>query len=483
MAVLSFLATRKDAVVVTTAPTGHQVKNLLWGEIGRMHASAKLPLPGEPDMTQLRIGPKWYALGISTDKPGRFQGFHAGSEVPDDPDADVDVEAVQKRELNEEPEDIEVEFSPEEMKERIEQITSERPEGGLLFVFDEAAGIDQKIYFAAKGAMTSPETYVLLIGNPDLDLAEAHEFVRSHGDGSEYVRIKVGAEPNENDPLTADFEWDHIPNWLVTDLWLEERKRDYGEGTPIYMSKVWAQFASGDASCRVVPHSLLLQCEKNQPKAHLGAHMGVDVSREGGDWNCATLMVHGKVRAMHKWRTPPGHPSPLMAVANTILGLRTHWGEALATEPDFDIGFLTEDLCIPLKNVHVDSIGIGAGVCDRLRQRGYRIDEVDVSTKPRGEWRDLNGAVVFKNRRAELHWTARRAAEEGLLQMDRSYSDAWREAQWAEFEHRELAAGTTIQVTAKKELKKAYGRSPDCWDSVLLCFSRSGKKAISFRAR
>lgn len=439
-------------------------------------------------MTQLRIGPKWYALGLSTDRPERFQGFHAGSEVPENPDADVSIEAIQKKDISTEEipeveEDTAEEMSEEEVAEKIAELAEQRPDGGMLFVFDEAAGIDQKIYFAAKGAMTSPETYVLLIGNPDLDLAEDHEFVRSHGEGSEYVRLKVGAEPNENDPLTPDFEWSHIPNWLVTKTWLEERKRDYGEGTPIYMSKVWGQFASGDASTRVFPHSLLLQCEKNQPRAHLGVHMGVDVAREGGDYCCATLMVHGVVRGMHKWRTPPGHPSPLMSVANMVMGLRSSWGSALAAEHGFDVGYLTQDSQIPLKNIHIDSIGIGAGVCDRLRQRGYRMDEVDFSTKPRGEWRDLNGDVVFKNRRAELHWTARRAAEEGLFQLDRAYSDAWREAQWAEFEHREMAQGTTVQVTAKKDIKKAYGRSPDCWDSVLLCFSRSGGKAISFRAR
>ena len=78
--VLTFLMTRKDSIVISTAPTDHQVRNLLWAEIGKMHARSLLDLPGSPDQKQLRLGPRWYALGLSTNKPARFQGFLSDDE-------------------------------------------------------------------------------------------------------------------------------------------------------------------------------------------------------------------------------------------------------------------------------------------------------------------------------------------------------------------------------------------------------------------
>ena len=234
-AAATFLCTRKDSIVVTTAPTDHQVRNLLWGEIGSLHARASAlgnDLPGEPDQKQWRLGPKWYALGLATNKPGRFQGFHGSVAVPDDPDDDVDLEQYER--------------SLSAVSDAIGTAAKDAP-GGILLVFDEGAAIDQMIYDAAKGALTSPESYVLTIGNPDLDISSNHEFVRIHAIGSDYTRVRVGCEPGPQDPFEPDpdhedikngmFEsFDRVPNWLLRPEWIEERKKDYGVGTPLYYS-------------------------------------------------------------------------------------------------------------------------------------------------------------------------------------------------------------------------------------------------------
>jgi hypothetical protein len=425
-----------------------------------MHASAIQDLPGKPDQKQLRIASKWYALGLSTNRPERFQGFHAGSDVPDDPDADVRYQDEDKER--------------EKALKEIKRLETERPEGGILFIFDEAAGIDQVIYNAAKGALTGPETYVLYIGNPDLDVATEHEFVRSHKD-PDFLKIKCGAEPGPDDPFEADIVYSKVPNWLITDEWLEDRKSDYGVGTPLYYSKVWGMFAGGDASRRIMPHDLLLIAERTPCTVDLGVHLGVDVAREGGDMNVAALVVDGNVRGMHAWRTVLGDPSPLMSVVQTILALRLKWGDAL------DLGDVDE--IIPWKNVHIDSIGIGAGVCDRLWQKGMRCERVDFSKKPDDDWRSVCGSIFFRNRRAELHWVVRRCAEEGLFSMSRDWAEAWQEAQWAEYEHRELAQGTTVYVNPKKDIKDNYGRSPDHWDAILLAYSRGNTGTLGFSVR
>lgn len=468
--VLTFLMTRKDSVVVTTAPTDHQVRNLLWGEIGRLHANANADLPGSPDQKQLRLGPKWYALGLSTNKPARFQGFHGSVDVPHDPDDDID---------------------PDEHQKALEDLAALDPEkigqGGILLVFDEGAGIDQAIYDAAKGALTSPDSYVLYIGNPDLDIATAHEFVRSHRIDSEFFRVRVGAEPGPEDPFEPAegtesrktfASFDKVPNWLMDEAWIEERKRDYGVGTPLYYSKIWGMFAGSDASSRVMPLELLLMCEQTEEGVSIGAHIGVDPAADGGDESVATLVVDGIVRSQHAWRPKPQDKSALMSVVTMVEGLRSHWGKSLR---DLE-GFATIDEAIPWQHVHIEVNGIGAGVCDRMRQKGYMIDRVDMGSKAKGDWKDVTGDVKFLNRRAELHWAMRRLADEGMFSIDSElFKDAWAQAQWAEYEHRESGGGTTLVIQPKKEIKKQFGRSPDHWDSVLLAFSRSRKLRFTRR--
>ena len=78
---LWFLYTRNDAIVVTTAPTWHQV-NLLWREVRSAFGSSNFHLKGELMQTRLDLEPTHFAMGLSTDKEERFQGFHAKGMTP-----------------------------------------------------------------------------------------------------------------------------------------------------------------------------------------------------------------------------------------------------------------------------------------------------------------------------------------------------------------------------------------------------------------
>ncbi len=77
-AVLWWLVAHRDGIVVTTAPTWLQVEKVIWGEIRsavvRAAACGKLRFP-VPTLTELRLGPQNYAIGVSTDDSARFQDF------------------------------------------------------------------------------------------------------------------------------------------------------------------------------------------------------------------------------------------------------------------------------------------------------------------------------------------------------------------------------------------------------------------------
>jgi phage terminase large subunit len=63
--------------VITTAPTFAQVEQLLWREIRGRHAPPAYPYGGKLTNTKLELADDWFAIGLSTNEPERFQGHHA----------------------------------------------------------------------------------------------------------------------------------------------------------------------------------------------------------------------------------------------------------------------------------------------------------------------------------------------------------------------------------------------------------------------
>ena len=70
-----YLNAYKDSVVITTAPTFRQVKEVLWREIKGSIVGKKIYPEGSVLDTKINISDQWFALGLSTKKPDSFQGL------------------------------------------------------------------------------------------------------------------------------------------------------------------------------------------------------------------------------------------------------------------------------------------------------------------------------------------------------------------------------------------------------------------------
>jgi hypothetical protein len=187
--VLDFL-TEGRSIVVTTAPTWHQVESLLWKEIASACRVAKVPVGGKLTNTRLEIAKDWVAYGLSTDQPERFQGEH----------------------------------SPR-----------------LLFVADEASGVDQAIYNAAQGYLTAKNSHVLLIGNPT---KMSGEFFKAFQPGSEYHQehISVFDSPAFTGEVVPPAVLDALPTREWEQLMLRRAQGDTLD--PEYQVRVLGEFAS-----------------------------------------------------------------------------------------------------------------------------------------------------------------------------------------------------------------------------------------------
>ena len=112
--------------------------------------------------------------------------------------------------------------------------------------------------------------------------------------------------------------------------------------------------------------------------------------------------------------------------------------------------------------VFVDTIGVGAGVYDKLLQMGVRgVVEANVSMK-------AEEVKVYQNKRAEMYFNLKKFVEQGgKLPNDKELKE-----ELLALKYFYNPTSGKIQLVSKDDLKEELGRSPDKSDSVALHFFR-----------
>ena len=307
---LWWVATRPGGRVVMTAPTGHQVKSILWRELRARYGAVREPLGGAPlpldPATGLHLPDGGEIFGISTKDPEALAGISA-------------------------------------------------PE--LLFIVDEASGFPDALYEAIKGNAAGGATIVgisnptrtagwffkgLRTGTYDLDQEGAFAPGRwrlLHISSEESPNIVGGAA---NDGAIAG---------LATADWLEEMRAECGpdyDEDPMYLVRVRGeppQSADSVLGLALVDGARARWQPDADPDRPLC--IGVDVARFGDDET-----VIQPVRGAHAYRPTVAKradgPEVAAKVAEVLRELRRE-GEQV--------------------RINVDGIGVGASVVDALRQR------------------------------------------------------------------------------------------------------------------
>lgn len=254
---LWFLYSNPGSKVVTTAPTWHQVENLLWRELRAAHQRARLPLGGSPNLTSLSLSDEWYAVGLSTNDPTRFQGTHAPR---------------------------------------------------VMVVFDEATGVATGIWEAAEGLAVGPHDRFLAIGNPT---DPTSEFKRKDDSGMwRVIRLNCEEHPNVTSGSIV------VPG-AVTKEWIDEKLIEYGgRETSLYRARVrgvWPE--EGDDT--LIPLRLVEEATARWKEPGKAIVIGCDVARFGQDETVIfTVDEAGNVSA-----PTIRHGQDLMATAGSLVAM------------------------------------------------------------------------------------------------------------------------------------------------------------------
>jgi hypothetical protein len=382
--------------VVSTAPTFPQVEAILWSEINDAAGKAEArghPFRGRVLGTQWKIGNQLLAFGR---KPADhnvhgFQGIHAPH--------------------------------------------------GVLVIIDEACGVAPQFWTAAQALMSNDDCRVLALGNPDDPASKFAEMC----DDDDWNVITISAFDTPN--FTGEPVPPEVSKALVGHRYVEEIAREYGEESPVYVSKVLGQFPI-DSDDGVIRNSALRKCclETETPRTAdelLPVELGVDFGA-GGD---TTVIRERRGPVVGRtWRT--GSRDAMHVVGLVVQAIR----ESGAT------------------SVKTDVIGIGHGMTARLRElgengaHGAKIVGVNVAETSRDP-------IKYLRQRSEIWWMGRLLAEErrmdlsGLEERDRDRLISQLVAP-----HYKLDSSGRIQVESKDDTKERINRSPDDADALLLAF-------------
>ncbi|MFA5403247.1 MAG: terminase family protein [Candidatus Omnitrophota bacterium] len=105
----------------------------------------------------------------------------------------------------------------------------------------------------------------------------------------------------------------------------------------------------------------------------------------------------------------------------------------------------------------IDSIGIGAGICDRLRELGKDVEYINSAETAGEEHR-------FANRRAEMWWYAMEQIRKGNVAYPK---DAELRRELSSVHCRVVSSNGKIQLEPKDKTKELLGRSPDRADAFV----------------
>lgn len=288
--VIWFMVTRPFPKIPCTAPTQHQLFDILWAEVSKWLRHNKA-LADEIVWTKEKVYMKgypeeWFAVARTASKPDALQGFHA-----DD----------------------------------------------VLYIIDEASGVDDSIFEPVLGALSTPGAKLLMCGNPT---QLSGFFYESH---------------NKNRSSYAAFHIDGRKSSRVSQDFVQTIIRMYGEDSDVFRVRVAGDFPLQEDDI-FIPLPLVensIMTEFSPRKKPDSIHIGCDVARFGDDRTVIGYKIDEKAEFYKKRQG-----QDTMKTADDIVMLGEMLVQRYRLSPDVDDP-------IPVK---VDDGGVGGGVVDRLRQ-------------------------------------------------------------------------------------------------------------------
>lgn len=421
-----------DTIVVSTAPTYHQVHAIIWENIRKFHQMAEqrykeglapMKMPGY--ITQ---SDQWKS------DEGVLMGF--GRKPADN--NDHGFQGIHRR--------------------------------YVLVLVDESCGIRENLFTAVEAITTTQDSCILAVGNPDdpatqfnkffsipdvwhaIDISsfDSPNFTKNHeghyescNDEDEYMRIQCQKRQWAK-------RWDrdkvlHLSPDTLAQLpnpqWVGQREKEWGRESPLWLSKVLGEFPKQSINTLFSAETLARAVDSDvKPITGSPVILGVDLARFGPNYSTVYSNINGYVRLVDKWG---GKADEQVDGMESAARVHQHAQNLGATE------------------VRIDSEGVGGPILDqinRLSEGSYRVVAMKGSRPSPDIYRWINS-------RAYWHDKLREDMFNGRINIDPNDKQLMLELEQIQYHFKNRYK--SLQIEAKEEMEKRGLKSPDHSDAAV----------------
>jgi hypothetical protein len=323
---------------------------------------------------------------------------------------------------------IELKASPTEAFISARTSRAEQPEAlqgvhadYVMLVADEASGIPESVFEAAAGSMSGHNAVTILLGNPTK--SSGFFFDTHHRLKDEWWTRRVSCHDSKR----------------VSKEYIADMAARYGEDSNAFRVRVLGEFPRSDDDTLIGVELVDSAFHRDvSPTSEAAIVWGLDVARFGTDATALCKRQGNTVSEIRKWRN-----LDLMQTTGAVVAEY----EAMRLE-DRPIEIL------------VDSIGLGAGVVDRLRELNLPARGINVSESPAM-------GTIYTNLRAELWGKMKAWLEKRDCKLPKD------ESLLAELVAPRYAFNSNgkMKLESKDEMRKRGLGSPDMADALALTFA------------
>lgn len=394
-----------NCFVATTAPSVSQIGAIIWREVRRMYALIE----------------KRYNEGIIDHKlPGKINQDNKNNEWKS-PDGQL----------------IGFGRKPPENKE--DDSFQGIHDGYVLAIADEAVGVSGELIDALGNITSNEDSRRLLICNPTNPASYIGKLFREKNEAWYLDTISVFDSPNFTDER---FQLDkEVLKKLTGPQYVEDKKKEYGENSARYKSRVLGEFAFDVGNALIQPEDIAKAIDTEILPTTQPAVMGVDVASYGEDHSVAYMNQGGRLRFLEAW-----DQSNAMQTANRIHRLAMDNG---------------------IRQVRIDAGGFGGAIVDLVRNLAYEEENATYTIVA------MYGQAASPDKRRWINTRAfwwdkfRLLCREGELDMDpgcpksETLQDELMSVEY------KIANSGGLQIESKEEMRRRGFKSPDYADAAI----------------
>jgi len=317
-----------------------------------------------------------------------------------------------------------------------------------LFLVDEgSARVLDPMFPVIEGALTTPGSVLVVIGNPTRTSGEFWASHNKRGTMDLYYRMHIKPEDSR----------------FVDPKWVENMRHKYGEQSPIFKVRARGEFADTEDN-QLVPMGWLEDARMKDfsPDGSFERkRMTIDVADGGEDESIITIADLYETRTLFKKLKRFSFPQRTATNDLVKVAIRLFDGFHMEKERD---------------EIVVDSMGVGTGVASNLIELGYRV------VRYKGGSTEGIDTKQYRNHRCRSYLVYRDEVRDGNVYYDEDFCDASED--WDDYVTQFLSIKTkpgterVEDLETKSDMKRKGIKSPDMPDGTAMMYADQAPEMV-----